>query len=292
MRNLLAMVVSVWLAVGSAASSESLTVSKVDLPVDPGDRPYCVSLPEDGRLIAFQSARAGGYGQLDIWLARFENGRWSEPYNAGSGINTDIHEADAKFTPDGTTMVILRSANLRKATQIYISRLRDGKWTKAEPIGPPVSTPDTIEYGALLSRDGKRMYFASNREGGYGGMDLYFSDRTGDQWSQPVNLGPVINTRENEADLALSRDGKTIIFPSKREDSIAGSTDLYVSHSENGVWSPVENLGPRVNTPGTDTCPWLGYDGHTLYLNTDWDGLVQGEKGSMLVWKIHYSKGF
>ena len=292
MRNWLAIVVFGVLVVGSAAGSDSLTVSKVNLPVDPADRPFCVSLPEDGKLIAFQSERAGGYGRLDIWLSRLENGRWMEPYNAGPGINTDLHEADAKFSPDGDTMVVLRSADFRKSTQIYISRLQNGKWAEAEPIGPPVSPPDTIEYGALFSRDGNRLYFASNREGGYGGMDLYFSDRTGDSWSQPVNLGPVINTSETEADMALSRDGQTIIFPSKRADSIAGSTDLYVTRRVNGAWSPVENLGPRINTPGTDTCPWLGHDGHTLYLNTDWDGLVQGEKGPLLVWKIHYSKGF
>ncbi len=292
MRNGLVVVVFGVLVVGSAAGSDSLTVSKVNLPVDPADRPFCVSLPEDGKLIAFQSERAGGYGRLDIWLSRLENGHWMEPYNAGPGINTDLHEADAKFSPDGDTMVVLRSADFRKSTQIYISRLQDGKWAEAEPIGPPVSPPDTIEYGALFSRDGNRLYFASNREGGYGGMDLYFSDRTGDSWSQPVNLGPVINTSETEADMALSRDGQTIIFPSKRADSIAGSTDLYVTRRVDGAWSPVENLGPRINTPGTDTCPWLGHDGHTLYLNTDWEGLVQGEKGPLLVWKIHYSKGF
>ena len=63
MRNSLAIVVFGLLAAGSTANSESLTVSKVDLPVDPADEPFCVSLPEDGKLIAFQSARAGGYGQ-------------------------------------------------------------------------------------------------------------------------------------------------------------------------------------------------------------------------------------
>ncbi len=292
MRNGLVIVVFGVLVAGSRGGSDSLTVSKVDLPVDPADKPFCVSLPEDGKLIAFQSERARGYGRLDIWLSRLENGRWTEPYNAGPGINTDLHEADAKFSPDGDTMVVLRSMDFRKSTQIYISRLQNGKWAEAEPIGPPVSPPETIEYGALFSRDGNRLYFASNREGGYGGMDLYFSDRSGDKWSQPVNLGPVINTSETEADMALSRDGKTIIFPSKRADSIAGSKDLYVTRRVNGAWSPVENLGPRINTPGTDTCPWLGHDGHTLYLNTDWDSLVQGQKGPMLVWKIHYSKGF
>lgn len=292
MRKSFAIVVFGLLAAGSTANSESLTVSKVDLAVDPADRPFCVSLPEDGKLIAFQSARAGGYGQQDIWLARFENERWSKPYNAGPGINTDINEVDAKFSPDGSTMVIVRSADFSKSTQVYISRLVDGQWTKAESIGSPASPPDTIEFGALLSRYGKRLYFASNRQGGHGGMDLNYSDRTGDKWLEPVNLGPVINTKEDEVDLALSRDGNTIIFPSKRADSIADSTDLYVTRSSNGAWSPIENLGPRVNTPGTDTCPWLGYDGHTLYLNTDWNGRIQGKKGPMLVWKIDYSNGY
>ena len=123
-------------------------------------------------------------------------------------------------------------------------------------------------------------------------MDLYSSQRSGGEWSEPVNLGPAVNTKENEVDAALSRDGNAIIFPSKQADSIAASTDLYVTRRANGAWSPIENLGPRINTPGADTCPWLGHDGHTLYLNSDWDGLVPGENGPLLVWKIHYSKGF
>ena len=100
---------------------------------------------------------------------------------------------------------------------------------------------------------------------------------------------PAVNTKENEVDAALSWDGNAIIFPSKQADSIAGSTDLYVTRRANGAWSPIENLGPRINTPGTDT--WLGHDGHTLYLNSDWDGLVPGEKGPLLVWKIQLLEG-
>ena len=295
MRNSLTIVVTVvlgLLATGTAASSESLTVSKVDLPVDPADKPFCVSLPEDGKLIAFQSARDGGHGKQDIWLSRWENGRWSKPYNAGPGVNTADNDVDAKLSPDGSSMVLIRSADFQKSSRIYISHLRGGEWSKAEWIGSPASPPDTVEFGAVISRDGKTLYFSSNREGGYGGMDLYSSQLSGGKWSQPVNFGPAVNTKENEVDAALSRDGNAIIFPSKQADSIAGSTDLYITRRVNGAWSPIENLGPRINTPGTDTCPWLGHDGHTLYLNSDWDGLVPGEKGPLLVWKIHYSKGF
>ncbi len=295
MRNSLTIVVTVvlgLLAAGTTANSESLTVSKVDLPVNPADRPFCVSLPEDGKLIAFQSSRAGGHGKADIWLSRWENGRWSKPYNAGPGVNTADNDVDAKLSPDGSSMVFIRGADFQKSSRIYISRLRGGKWSKAEWIGPPASPPDTLEFGAVMSGDGKTLYFASNREGGHGALDLYSSQLNGGKWSVPVNLGPAVNTKESEVDAALSRDGNAIVFPAKRADSIADSTDLYITRRVNGAWSPIENLGPRVNTPGTDTCPWLGHDGHTLYLNSDWDGLVPGEKGPLLVWKIHYSKGF
>ncbi len=154
MRNSLTIVVFVvlgLLAAGTTANSQSLTVSKVDLPVDPADRPFCVSLPEDGKLIAFQSSRAGGRGKTDIWLSRWENGRWSEVYNAGPGVNTADNDVDAKLSPDGSSMVFIRGADFQKSSRIYISRLRGGKWSKAEWIGPPASPPDTVEFGAVMS---------------------------------------------------------------------------------------------------------------------------------------------
>jgi Tol biopolymer transport system component len=270
----------------------SLTVSRVDLPVSVDDRPFCVTLPKDGRMIAFQSERAGGQGKQDIWISRWEGGRWSAPQNAGPGVNTAVNEVDAKFSADGKTMIFIRGENFRTASQIFISQWKDGKWSEAKWIGAAASPADTIEFGAVLSSDGKRIYFASNRSGGHGGFDLYYSELHDEQWAEPVNLGPVVNTAENEVDVALSPDGKTIVFPAKRPDSIGGSTDLYISRFANGAWSPIENLGPRINTPATDTCPWLAFDGNSLYVNTEWDGLVQGKKAALWVWKFEHSGGF
>ena len=73
MRTSLAFVVVGLLVTGPTVNSESLTVSKVNFPVDLGDRAFCVGLPEDGKLIAFQFARADGFGEREIWLAHFEN---------------------------------------------------------------------------------------------------------------------------------------------------------------------------------------------------------------------------
>ena len=159
-------------------------------------------------------------------------------------------------------------------------------------IPPPISLPGARQYGALLLNDGKTIYFSSDREGGYGDLDNYYSERKGDQWGEPVNFGPQINTPDQDADMAVSKDGNVIIFPSKRSDSINGSTDLYITRKVNNGWSPPENLGPRINTPETDTCPWLTYDGQTLYLHSEWDGLLFGKKGPMSTWAFRYPKGF
>ena len=290
MRPTLILSIAMTAVLTAAEPGDSLTLTKMAIPFGPDDKPFCVSLTEDEKLMVFQAVRPGGYGNQDLWFSRFENGRWSELFNAGPGINTAAHDVDGKLSPDGKSMVFIRRDE-RKSTQILMSYFRNGKWSDAELIGPPVTLPDTVNFGAVLSRDGKRLYFGSDRKGGLGGLDLYYSDHTGNRWSDPINLGPAINSAGNEADLALSRDGNTMILPLRKDNSYGGS-DLYAARLVNGTWSAPENMGPRINSPGNESCPWLGYDGKTLYVHTDWDGLVGGGKGERLVWKFFYSKGF
>jgi len=278
--------------VAMAADEERLVIRKLALPLAEQDQAACVSLPENGRMVVYQSRRPDGLGGFDLWVSRLEGGTWSKPQNLGPSINSAENDVDGKFSADGSTLVFIRGEDFRKSSDIYVSHFRDGSWSKAEMIGPPVSLPGTVEFGASLSRDGKRLYFSSNRAGGHGGFDHYYSDRTGDRWGEPVNFGPVVNSAENEVDVAVSRDSNTIVFPAKRKDSIGGSTDLYISRLVAGSWTALQNLGPRINTPGTDTCPWLGYDGRTLYLDSDWDGLVAGAPGKKAIWEINYSRGF
>ncbi len=287
--------VIVCMALATDDFEESLTISRVALPVEPSERPFCVSLPEHRQMIAFQMERADGYGKLDIYFSRFENRAWSKPYNAGPAINTAAHEADAKFSADGLFLLFVRSEDFKRYSELHVSHFRDGSWSEAKPIGPPVSPRTSVEFGTVLSRDGKRLYFSSNRQGGFGGQDFYYSDRIGDDWmswSDPVNLGPAVNTKDDEVDLAVSRDEQTIIFPAKKPDSINNSTDLYMTRNTGKGWSPPVNLGPRINTPATDTCPWLGFDGHSLYANSEWDSLITGGKGTTAVWLFRSSKGF
>jgi hypothetical protein len=272
-----------------------MKISRVKLPVKAEDRAHCVSLPEDASLIAFTSERPGGFGGNDIWICRWDGERWSEPFNPGPAINSEKHEFDGRFSRDGLTLIFLRGeidmweAN---SSRIQMSRFENGRWSQAASLPDHVSPSNTIELAATLSSDRTRLYFSSNREGGYGRYDHYYCEFTEMGWSEPVNLGPEVNTEEDEIDLTLGVDGDLLIFPAHKGDSIEGSQDLYVSRRIEGRWIKPTNLGPRINTPGNDTCPWLAYDGHTLYLDSDWEGLMEGGKGSRLIWKIWYSKGF
>ena len=274
---------------------EELAISRLSIPLAKDAKPFCASETEDGRLLAFQIDHPEGRGKLDIWFSRLENGRWSEPFNAGPQVNTGSHEADAKLSADGTVMIFLRSDDFRKSSRVYVSHFRDGSWSTGQLLGPPVSLPDTVQFGALLSKDLRRLYFSSNRPGGHGGFDVYTSDRIGsgwDRWGEPVNLGPVVNSAGDENDVAVNPDETTMILPLRRNDSLNDSVDLYISKRADAQWTPWQNMGPRINTPGTDTCPWLGYDGRTLYLNSTWDALVGGKEGATWIWAIRHSKEF
>jgi hypothetical protein len=119
---------------------------------------------------------------------------------------------------------------------------------------------------------------------------FYYSDRTAAGWGSPVNLGAKINTTGGDGDVVVVPDGRTLIFPSKRVDTL-GESDLYNSRFENNFWLEPANLGPRFNTTGNDGCPWLGYDGKTLYLNSDWDLLLSPSRGQSRIWQITYKPG-
>jgi hypothetical protein len=269
------------------AAGSSLTVSRLELPRDAEFSPANVSARADGRLIAFQANHPEGQGGHDIWMAELRDGRWSEPFNPGSGINTADQEYDARLTPDGRTLVFIRSSPTMRPS-IFISRLVDGEWATAEAVGPPVSFPDTAEYGALLVQGGRRLYFSSNRSGGLGRQDVYYSDRTADGWSEPVNIGAPVNTEGDEVDAAVSEDESILILHLRREDSTNGSIDLYISRRENDRWSEPVNLGPRFNTPGNDTLAFLAADGRTLYMNSTWEGWIGGSVSTGSRWGAAY----
>lgn len=102
---------------------------------------------------------------------------------------------------------------------------------------------------------------------GYGSCDLYVSYRTGDEWSEPENLGPNINSASWESQPSLSPDGRTLYFVSDRPAGF-GKRDIYVSYYKNDSWTKATNLGNKINTADDEVSPFIHANNQTLYFSS------------------------
>ena len=189
------------------------------------------------------------------------------PMNLGDNINTKDLEYFPSLTIDGTKMIFNR--RITGDEDFYESNYINGKWAKAEPLGGKVNT--NLNEGAQnISQDGQLLIFTGcNYPEGEGSCDLYFSVRTNSGWSEPQNLGPVLNTDFWESSPSLSPDKRDLYFASSRAGGFGGR-DIWVSHRlSTGKWSRPENLGEAVNTSGDESCPFMHADNETLYFNSN-----------------------
>jgi outer membrane protein OmpA-like peptidoglycan-associated protein len=178
------------------------------------------------------------------------NGTWSNPLNITPQIESDGNQYVSSLSYDGTKLFLIRITNTDG--EIMVSDYTSGRWNPSKPIGKPVNSK-YFESHASLSPDGKTLYFTSNRTGGKGGMDIYTSSLAENgEWSEPVNLGDVINTPLNEETPFLSSDGKTLYFSSQGHSSIGGY-DVFTSKLQaNKSWSAPEALPYPINTTDDD----------------------------------------
>ncbi len=132
--------------------------------------------------------------------------------------------------------------------KIYTSQKTNGKWASVREM--PFNSDEYDVCHPSINVDGDRIYYASNRPGGYGGMDLYYSQKINGQWGQPTNLGPSVNTDRNEIFPFIHADG-TLFFASNGHGSIGG-LDIFYSRGKGDVWSAPESLGAPFNTAADD----------------------------------------
>ena len=163
-----------------------------------------------------------------------------------------INEGSVTFSRDGRTMIFARgNSGKRKGTQdvnLYITRFRNRKWS--EPRMLTISEPGFWDSSPAFSRDGRTLYFASNRPGGLGGTDLYQARiGTGGRFGSVSNLGPDINTSGNEMFPYVSDDGH--LYFSSDGHAGFGGLDIQMAIRESGKIS-VKNMGTPVNSIADD----------------------------------------
>ena len=192
------------------------------------------------------------------------------PDNLGTNINSDADEYLPALSADGSTLIFTRSKKVEgfRNEDFYVSFNNTDDWQLAKNLGEPINTLQN-EGAQCITADGKTLYFtACSRDDSYGRCDIYQSDLVNGKWTDPVNLGPNVNTENWESQPAVSSDGRQLFFVSNRAGGY-GKKDIWVSYKNaKGIWTKAKNLGKDINTAKDDISPFLHWDNQTLYFSS------------------------
>ncbi|WP_375561858.1 OmpA family protein [Bernardetia sp. OM2101] len=158
----------------------------------------------------------------------------------------------------------------RADEDILRSVKKDSLWQTPEKV-EELNTRSN-EGTCTISADGRTIIFTVCENSGrqvYGSCDLFISEKKGDKWSEPQNMGNLINTKAWETQASLSADGRTLYFVSTRDGGY-GRSDIWKStRNDRGVWSAPQNLGEKINTAGEENSPFIHVNGKTLFFASD-----------------------
>ena len=153
---------------------------------------------------------------------------------------------------------------------LYYSEYDGFEWSQPKPLPGKINKNDCWESQPSLSSDGKLLFFVSDRPGGYGGSDIWYSIRKSDgSWNDPVNMGPTINTSKNERSPFLHTDSKTLYFSSNGHDGLGGQDIFYSKMNEKKQWTEPKNIGYPINTENDEVDFFVSLDGKTGYFSSN-----------------------
>jgi len=236
---------------------------------------------DNNKSIIFTSSRSNAKIKKDKWTndnftdlfyASKNDKGFGEPQLLKGDVNYKYHDGAA--TSDKTSKYLYftrnnysgKTANGTVDLKIYEAQ-ENGKMNYINAKELPFNSDEFASCHPSLSTDGKTLYFSSDRPGGYGGMDIYFSTKTGETWSTPVNLGSKVNSAGNEIFPFINSQG-IIIFSSNGHAGMGG-LDLYAAKKENNLWNEVVNCGAPFNTNKDDFGFFMEHNNKSGYVSSN-----------------------
>lgn len=249
---------------------------------------YFPFLSNDQKLLFYNRLKTGSNNDEDLFYSNNNNGKWKNG-NPVPGFNTDKSEGMCTMIRDGRRMffTVCQRDGVLGTCDIWEALVNGTEVTSVEAL-EGYANSDKWESQAAISCDGNTLFFASNREGGMGGTDLWFSKRQDDgKWTPPINLGPKINTPYDEEAPFITNDGKTLYFSSTGHLGM-GEQDVFMSWLDfrSEEWSVPINLGPPVNSAYRELGFFLSADGKTGYFASN----RPGGYGEMDIYKFELSR--
>jgi outer membrane protein OmpA-like peptidoglycan-associated protein/tetratricopeptide (TPR) repeat protein len=258
---------------------------------------YVPILSTDERVMFFTSRRPTEFNDEvykdgrhfeDIHIAYADtNEKWISSQVAEHPLNESHHDAAIGISADAKTLYLFRALKENPALgSIYYSGLVNGLWNKPQKLGSNINTHSGWESSISITSDNKRIYFSSDRPGGYGGFDIWYCDLVNNtQWSEPQNLGPEINTKYDEDCPFIHFDNITLFFSSNGHTTMGGydvfSSVFFENHKK---WTKPKNLGYPINTVEDDMYFVYSSDGSKGYMSS---AIRPDSKGGHDIYVIH-----
>lgn len=224
---------------------------------------YLPLMPADGSFMIFTRRIRG---KEDFYISYRRDSVWSRAQSVPE-LNSPGNEGAATLSADGKVLVFTRCQARDSYGQcdLYLSTRNNGQWSEPRNMGPRVNTHRN-ETQPAFSPDGRSLYFASNRPGGPGKMDIWRIDWLSDgSWSAAQVLDSTVNSVHNEKTPFIHYDNQTLYFTSDRPEGY-GSSDLYLSRKKQGEWQAAKNLRWPINTAAAEGTIYVALDGRTGYM--------------------------
>ncbi len=241
---------------------------------------YSPVISLDGTSLYFTSRRQWADQSTDDYRDAQLNQYPEDIFVSYSDLNEKLTEPQKLSFCDGKTneaTVTISSDERRVYTyedrtgngDLYCSDFQDNTFQKLTKLEYQDLNTKYWETHCSVTPDGQQMYFVSNRPGGFGGRDIYrLVKLPNGSWSEPINVGPTVNTANDEDSPFIAVDNKTLYFSSNGVKSM-GDFDIFVSvRDENNFWSEPINLGYPINSTGDDVFYTTTADGLTGYLSS------------------------
>jgi len=194
----------------------------------------------------------GRYDENIYRSVRTKDG-WSVAEPLEGEINDILNDAAVALLGDEERMVIFKTARDMESSDLWLYGVnRNGKWKKEMKLSPSINSK-WIENGLTVNANGDLFIVASDRPGGYGGMDLYRIVRFGNgEYSEPLNLGPLVNTEYDEIAPTLLLDDRTMFFSRNGVESMGGFDVFRTNYLGDTTFTDVVNLGYPINSTRDD----------------------------------------
>ncbi|MEQ9422772.1 MAG: OmpA family protein [Cyclobacteriaceae bacterium] len=182
------------------------------------------SISADGKLLMFTSCQGpDSFGSCDLYVSRKSGDQWSLPENVGEPINSKAWESQPSLSADGRTLYFVSNRGGGHGKRdIWVSSMSpDGSWGEPRNLGDRVNTKED-DISPFIHVNGQSLYFASEGHLGFGGLDLYLTEKQNGDWKTPSNLGYPLNDHQDQASLFISSEGLKGYYSHEESDVLHG----------------------------------------------------------------------